>query len=230
MKPDQLKSILAESVKQLTLLRDRIRANLANIADHEERYQKLTTQAASTRADAAELETASVVALQRRGLEPSDAVKQVDELSAKASELHEQISPIEQELNGLRSSVTVDRAELRDFVHQFNWDLRLFEQAQLAATVCSWVDTTALDVLHELTAGRFDNLFGSTIVAGIIDDREKSLSQIDAFADPLKKLLSIADDILKEPIPDLARNPAELPDSRSNRFIATLHARFFAAD
>jgi hypothetical protein len=208
----QLRQKIAATISnELKPARERIRsATNKNQADLASVREELSRRRGEIRA----LETATPTELVRRGLTAEGAVAESDKLAQVVSSLEEKERALFEKVSGERSAIETDFRVIRELLTPLTDDTSLLLQAELAALVCSITDPDQ-DVLHQFSQGGFDRFWPLSIVASIMHDRRRLITH----AETQEQILSVADQILADPIPKLKQAPEELPNHPNAQLI-----------
>ncbi len=202
---------------ELKPARERIRS--ASDSNDETEIAAVRQQLANIQAEIAALESASPAELVRRGMTAEKAVAKSDALSKSAGPLEEKERSLQAEISASRSSLAADFKLIRACLTPLNHETEILLTGEIGAQLCSMIDTSRLDVFHELDGGRFSQIWTATLAAIIL---EKRMFAIRHAAEDDAKLIAVLDEILQEPIPALVRNPVELPYNRNSRLVSTI--------
>ena len=178
---------------------DKNQAELASVRD----------ELARRRDEISALETASPAELVRRGLTAESAVAASDKLAKLVSKLEEKERALDEKVSGERSAIESDFGVIRKLLLPLTYDTELLLQAEVAALFSSIIDPNQIDVLYQLRSGSLDRFWRWSIVASIIHDRRRAIER----AETREQILSVADQILADPIPRLKQKAEELPDN-----------------
>lgn len=215
----QLRQKIQETIdNELKPARERIRSASDN--NNETEIAAVRQQLADIRADIAALESASPTELVRRGMTAEKAVAKSDALTKSAQSLEEKERSLQVEISAIRSGLAADFKLIRDRLTPLNYETEILLTGEIGAQLCSMIDTSRLDVFHELEGGRFNQIWTSTLAAVILEKRKFAIRQ--AAQDGESQLIAVLDEILQEPIPALVRNPIELPYNRNSRLVSTI--------
>jgi hypothetical protein len=214
----------------LTLLREKIaksiktelkpamqRVQAASDANQVE-LTNVQGQLAEVRSKIVAFESATPAELIRRGITAEKAVAQSDELARSAIPLEERERVLLGEIQLARSRCQADVSLICSLVKPLTDATEMLLRAQIAAELSSMIEPSRIDVLHELEAGRFGEMFRSTIAAEVIERRRSAIRA----ATEEDQFLAVAFEILEEPIPELARNPVEVPDNRNSMLVKSI--------
>ena len=216
----KLKARVETDAAQLASARESFRTNLAAIETASLDLEQIRAERGSLEAARGKLEGASALELHRLSLTPAQAVNKSDSLGKKASAALASESEAEAKLQALKSAAAEDRSRMEELLKRLLEKARTLSQAQFYAFLCSTIDSSKIDVIWTLENGSI-NLYHKTFVYNIHAERERAL-KIYTRDGGIDALCALADEVLSEPIPTLARAEAALPNSTSTHFMRSL--------
>lgn len=215
---DRLQKKVADGVNEITTLVGRIRANRKNQIEGAKEVEKISSERQSYEAERAAIESASAVQLSRLKLDPATAVKRSDDFAEKARAALEREKAAQAKQAEFGNGISTDFAQLEELLFLVVRNSRLLAEAEFIALLYSWMSADT-DVLYNFQKN--DNLFRRTVAGEILTNRtyqiEKQITSANISEEgKQEKLLALADQIIAEPVPALARRPAEIPDNVKN--------------
>lgn len=194
----------------------RFRRDLLAKEDMKKSLQRKLDEQESLSAKIRSLEQASPVTLEKMGIAPAQAAKDVDALREKQAAVEAEVKSLEAKINELGISVSIDEKEIREFLNQFIREVEMRVRGEFAALLSTLIAPDNRDLLWAVDRGSLRELFQASFAARMIEHRRRRIDRIGVARDSIGELLAVCDSILADAIPSLVQNePMKIGFSKS---------------